>query len=156
MIANFALIATKRQADVANFAIEVYLRNPQSFVMADEQESLRLWMRRGLNGKGRGARAELARRLNVRTDAITRMQNVEPGKETRMIRTHEVPIIEEFLGSKAPTGLSKNARPPVRPRTTLRAFQQALKGLSREERDIVLNCGKAIAEELRGYRLIPK
>jgi hypothetical protein len=156
MMADFAGIAINRQADVAKFAIEVYLRNPQRFVMADEQEQLRLWMRRGLNDKGRGARAELARRLNIRTDAITRMQNVEPGKETRMIRTHELSTIEEFLGSKAPMEISRNARPPVRPKTTLRAFHQALKGLSREERDLVLNCGKALAEELRGYRLIPK
>jgi hypothetical protein len=84
------------------------------------------------------------------------MQSIEPGKETRRIQTHELPVIEEFLGSKAPTGISEVAESLGRPRTTLRAFHQALKGLSREERNLVLGCGKALAEELRGYRLIPK
>lgn len=62
-------------------------------VMYDE------WLDRGLSAKGHGAGAALARLLRISPVKVTKMRKGE-----REPRAHELPIIEEFLGTPAPIG----------------------------------------------------
>ena len=70
--------------------------------MNDPQNEIRQWMAAQLDLKGRGAKGDLARHLKVRPDAITRMANTDPEKESREIAAHELRAMEEFFGTRAP------------------------------------------------------
>lgn len=55
-----------------------------------------------LEKRGRGSRKELAEYLGIRTDAITRMTNAEPGKEQREITAEELMKMAQFFGERPP------------------------------------------------------
>jgi hypothetical protein len=132
--------------------------------MSDNQDYLRIWIKEALGRKPHDVlrtRAALARALGLTSTKITRMINLDPTKETRRIGIAELRGIEEFFGEKAPAGGERQppsvaeAPTPFRA-TTLQAFRQALNQLDQNERNFVLGCGKALAEKLSGYRLVPK
>lgn len=63
------------------------------------QDAMRTWISDKLAEKGHGARSRLAAHLgHTRPDAITRMLNQKPGKESRVIRAEEWERIKEFFG----------------------------------------------------------
>lgn len=70
--------------------------------MADPQAALRQWIVEGLKRKGHGSSKELARRIGVGPEVLTRMKNTDGIKETRRIEAHMVPIIAAFLGTPPP------------------------------------------------------
>jgi len=65
--------------------------------MSDPQQKLRAWLQDELAKRGHGAKSGLAKALNVRPDAITRMLNTDPQKETRAIEAHEHEKMKEFF-----------------------------------------------------------
>jgi hypothetical protein len=66
--------------------------------MSDPQRDIRLWAQAELAKRGHGAKGALAKFLDVRPDAITRMTNTDPVKESREIRAHELEKMREFFG----------------------------------------------------------
>lgn len=71
--------------------------------MATQNDEIREWLRTRLSEKGHGARQALARHLGLeRPDAITRMLNTDPKKETRIIKAHELEAMREFFGERKP------------------------------------------------------
>lgn len=65
--------------------------------MSDPQSGLREWLRGELSKRPRGTKGRLAQHIGVRADAITRMLNTDPKKETREIRAHELVKMREFF-----------------------------------------------------------
>ncbi|MBY8918794.1 S24 family peptidase [Nitratireductor sp. L1-7-SE] len=65
--------------------------------MSDPQHEIRLWMQEQLNQSPHGTKGRLAKHLGVRPDAITRMANTDPKKETREIRAHELDLMRAFF-----------------------------------------------------------
>lgn len=68
--------------------------------MNDPQHDIRVWMTAELEKRGHGAKGALASHLNVRADAITRMANTDPKKETREIRAHELIAMKAFFAEE--------------------------------------------------------
>ncbi len=68
------------------------------------KERQRRWLLEQLKSKGHGSRAALAKHLTIRNDAITRMTNLQAGKEARDITFEELLGMAKFFGS-APPGL---------------------------------------------------
>lgn len=60
---------------------------------------IRQWLNDRLNASEHGTKGRLAAHLGVRPDAITRMANLDPAKETREIKAHELDAIREFFSS---------------------------------------------------------
>jgi hypothetical protein len=54
-------------------------------------------MQERLEQMGHGAKGKLAAFLGVRPDAVTRMANTDPNKETREIRGHELLRMQQFF-----------------------------------------------------------
>ena len=68
--------------------------------MSDDDDHIRIWMQAELSKRPRGTKGKLAAHLGVRSDAITRMMNTDPHKETREIRASEhVKMLEFFKGA---------------------------------------------------------
>jgi phage repressor protein C with HTH and peptisase S24 domain len=67
--------------------------------MNDPQHDLRLWLQSQLSRLGHGSKSQLAAYLGVRLDAITRMANTDPHKESREIRAHELDKMREFFAT---------------------------------------------------------
>lgn len=74
--------------------------------MADPQAALRRWIVEGLDKKGRGSSRELAKRIGIEPEVLSRMKNTDGFKETRRIDAHMVPVIAEFFGT-IPPGFDK-------------------------------------------------
>lgn len=70
--------------------------------MSDPQHEIRIWMQAELSKRGHGAKGRLAKYLGIRPDAVTRMMNTDPAKETREIRANELIGMREFFGSQPP------------------------------------------------------
>lgn len=70
--------------------------------MSDPQHDIRVWMQDNLARLPHGAKGRLAKHLGVRPDAITRMANTDPGKETREIRAHEHTLMIDFFSAEIP------------------------------------------------------
>lgn len=68
--------------------------------MSDPQHEIRTWALTELAKRGHGAKGQLAKFLDVRPDAITRMTNTSPGKETREIRAHELELMRKFFADE--------------------------------------------------------
>lgn len=71
-------------------------------------EQQRQWLVDQLKAKGHGARVALAKHLGIRNDAITRMTNLVPEKETREITFEELMGMASFFGA-SPPGLGGTA-----------------------------------------------
>jgi phage repressor protein C with HTH and peptisase S24 domain len=67
----------------------------------DDQHSFKVWLAKKLDESPRGTRARLAKHLGLTPTKITRMAAIGLGAETRDIKAHELPKIEEFFGQKA-------------------------------------------------------
>lgn len=74
----------------------------------DIQKRIKQWIIDELKSRGHGSKGELARYLGVRPDAITRMLNLSPEKEVRVIQAEELVKISEFFGSAPPGILDKS------------------------------------------------
>ncbi|MGF7163311.1 phage repressor protein C with HTH and peptisase S24 domain [Rhodoligotrophos appendicifer] len=102
----------------------------------NENDRIRDWLEGQVAKRGRGAKAALAAHLGVRPDAITRMLNLG-GKETRLIKAHELSRIAEFFGTPFPEqsqrSLASNATLPPSyrpfPDRALPVFGQAEGGI---------------------------
>lgn len=69
--------------------------------MNPRNDEIREWLRARLAAAGRGARQRLARYLGLpRPDAITRMLNTDPAKESREIKAHEYEAMRKFFGDE--------------------------------------------------------
>lgn len=68
--------------------------------MSDPQHDIRVWVQAELAKRGHGAKGLLAKYLDVRPDAITRMMNIDPSKETREIRAHELVKMRQFFSDE--------------------------------------------------------
>jgi len=67
-----------------------------------EKDAQREWLRDRLANAPRGTRAKLAKFLGFdRPDAITRMLNTDPGKESREIKAHEFARMQAFFADEA-------------------------------------------------------
>jgi len=66
------------------------------------RELQRQWLVEQLKRRGHGSRSELAKHLGVRSDAITRMTNLDANKEAREISFEELMGIGSFFGSPPP------------------------------------------------------
>lgn len=65
--------------------------------MSDPQNEIRIWMQEELAKRPHGTKGRLAKFLGVRADAITRMANLDPKKETREIKAHEIDMLRQFF-----------------------------------------------------------
>lgn len=65
--------------------------------MSDPQKEIRSWLQQELASRPHGTKGALAKFLGVRADAITRMANMDPNKETREIRAHELELMRQFF-----------------------------------------------------------
>lgn len=63
------------------------------------------WIDQGLARKGRGAVTELANRLNLTTDKISKMR--DGGPNGRRPRASELPIIEDYFAEPSPARISR-------------------------------------------------
>lgn len=68
--------------------------------MSDPQHEIRTWAQSELAKRGHGVKGALAKFLNVRPDAITRMTNTDPEKETREIKAHELDLMRKFFADE--------------------------------------------------------
>lgn len=68
----------------------------------DIQKRIKEWIIGELKARGHGSKSKLATHLGVRPDAITRMLNLAPNKEVRIIHAEELVKISEFFGSPPP------------------------------------------------------
>jgi len=102
MVGIFAIIAIIGQAIFAIVAIDFFAIFANNNDMNDLREKQRIWLSEKLAARGHGSRGELAKHLNVRNDAITRMTNVEAGKEIREISLQELMGMAEFFGESPP------------------------------------------------------
>lgn len=68
-------------------------------VMNDPQYDFRVWIQEQLARLGHGAKGALAKHLGVRPDAVTRMINTDPVKESREIKAHELEAIRSFFAA---------------------------------------------------------
>lgn len=68
--------------------------------MNDPQHELKLWLQRELDARPRGTKGALAKFLDVRADAITRMANTDPVKELREIKAHELQLMQQFFSEQ--------------------------------------------------------
>ena len=71
----------------------------------DIQRRIKQWIIDELRSRGHGSKSKLAAHLGVRPDAVTRMLNLSPNKEARLIHAEELVKISEFFGS-APPGIA--------------------------------------------------
>lgn len=69
-------------------------------IMNDRQFTYRLWLKQELEKRPRGTKGALAKFLGVSADAVTRMSNIESGKEAREIKAHELPLIQKFFSEQ--------------------------------------------------------
>lgn len=67
--------------------------------MTDPQYQTRLWLQAELAKRPHGTKGKLAAAIRVRADAITRMANTDPNKETREIKAHELEGMKEFFAT---------------------------------------------------------
>ncbi|GEM_PF-6708158 len=102
MVGIFAIIAIIGQAIFAIVAIDFFAIFANNNDMNDLREKQRIWLSEKLAARGHGSRGELAKHLNVRNDAITRMTNAEAGKEIREISLQELMGMAEFFGESPP------------------------------------------------------
>src|SRR5689334_301687 len=65
--------------------------------MEDLRNEHREWLKANLDKAGRGAKKRLAEFLGVAPDAVTRMLNTDPNKESRDIRAREFERMREFF-----------------------------------------------------------
>lgn len=66
--------------------------------MTDPQHEFRVWLAEQMKAAGRGVRQKLAEHLGIRPDAISRMVTLDPTKESREIKAHELTAIRDFFG----------------------------------------------------------
>ncbi|KAA6204327.1 MAG: hypothetical protein DU429_08705 [Candidatus Tokpelaia sp.] len=102
------------------------------------QEDLCQWLREQLAAKGRGARADLARYMNLSPELITRMT-----KGTRSIGQRDLNMIMAFLG-KAPPG--------VRQETALDARKSAILSLYEASSEAEQRAAFAFLQHLHSQR----
>lgn len=70
--------------------------------MKDIRAEQRDWLAAQLERQGYGARQRLADYLAVAPNAITRMLNTDPNKETRLIKADELVRMGQFFGARPP------------------------------------------------------
>jgi hypothetical protein len=70
--------------------------------MTDPQYQTRLWLQAELAKRPHGTKGKLAAAIRVRADAITRMANTDPNKETREIKAHELDGMKKFFAAESP------------------------------------------------------
>lgn len=104
MVGIFAIIAIYGQAIFAIVAIDLFAKTANTSDMSKLQEEQRIWLNERLKQAGHGSKGELAKALNVRPDAVTRMSNLDLSKEGRDISLEELRKIADFFG-EAPPGL---------------------------------------------------
>jgi len=102
MVGIFAIIAIIGQVKFAIVAIDFFAILANNRQMKDLREQQRIWLSEKLAARGHGSRGELAKHLNVRNDAITRMTNSEAGKENREISLQELMGMASFFGESPP------------------------------------------------------
>jgi plasmid maintenance system antidote protein VapI len=76
--------------------------NESPLNMQERKERQRGWLLEQLKLKGHGSRSALAKHLGIRNDAVTRMANLEPGKEAQEITFEELLGMAKFFGSSPP------------------------------------------------------
>jgi hypothetical protein len=80
--------------------------------MADPYRQFALWLKHNLDSAGHGAAAELARRLRISNDKISKMMRAD--EKARKPQAHEVPLIEDFFGELSPFGHTRALRARAR------------------------------------------
>lgn len=81
--------------------------------MSKQRDEIRDWLRRSLAERGRGAKKALADYLGIRADAITRMLNDDPSKETREITAAEMVRMRQFFGADESSEYRSEVRPTI-------------------------------------------
>lgn len=112
MAGIFAIIATIRQAIFAIVAIDYFANIANSSDMKDLNHENKLWLVGKLKAAPRGTRTELAKALDKKPDAITRMANVSDVGETRVISLPELHILAKFFNDTPPGLIGAVEAPP--------------------------------------------
>jgi hypothetical protein len=68
----------------------------------DIQMKFKIWLNSELDAMGRGSRKKLAEFLGVPSDAVSRMTNMNPGKEMRDIHISDMVKMFRFFESRPP------------------------------------------------------
>lgn len=111
--------------------------------MIDRQVTYKLWLKQELEKRPRGTKGALAKFLGVSADAVTRMANVESGKESREIKAHELPLIQKFFSEQGaePTPLPSVAvdASPIRGDKAILEMLKRIEGLDQRGVEVVFS-----------------
>ncbi len=100
-----------RQAPVCDLRDIFHLRFAQMIqAMRSVQDEQRAWLARKLKAAGRGAKSALAKHLQIRPDAISRMLG---DKENRQITVDELSGLASFFGEPPPGMILKQSEMPA-------------------------------------------
>lgn len=99
--------------------------------MSDPQHDLRIWLQQELAKRPHGTKGKLAKFIGVRPDAITRMANADPQKETRAIEAHELERMREFFG--------QDGAAPIRGSDEIRNVLERIEGLKPADVTVLLS-----------------
>ncbi|RWC23132.1 MAG: hypothetical protein EOS55_14075 [Mesorhizobium sp.] len=107
--------------------------NREYRIMSDPQHELRIYLQQELASRPHGTKGQLAKFLGVKPDAVTRMTNTDPGKETRAIQAHEFERIRQFFNDAgAPAG-------PIRDAAEIQNMLERIEGLSQTNVETLLS-----------------
>lgn len=111
--------------------------------MSDRQYQYKLWLKQELEKRPRGTKGSLAKYLGVSADAITRMANVEGGKEAREIKAHELPLIQRFFSEQgeepAPLPATVTENGPIRGDQAILEMLSRIEGLDQRGVEVVFS-----------------
>ncbi|RWK12507.1 hypothetical protein [Mesorhizobium sp.] len=113
--------------------------NREYRVMSDPQHDLRTYLQQELAKRPHGTKKQLAEFLNVKADAVTRMANTDPTKETRAIQAHEIAKIRQFF-SDEDAGAA-----PIRDGAEIQRMLERIEGLTPNNVETLL----AMIQQLR-------
>lgn len=99
--------------------------------MSDPQHDLRIWLQQELAKRPHGTKGKLAKFIGARPDAITRMANTDPQKETRAIEAHELELMREFFG--------QDGAVPIRGSDEIRNVLERIDGLKPADVTVLLS-----------------
>ena len=111
-------------------------------VMTNPQQQYKLWLKNELEKRPRGTKGALARFLGVSADAVTRMANVESGKEVRDIKAHELLLMKQFFSEQGnepdPIPAPNTEFAPIQGEQQILDTLRRIKGLKEKDVNFIL------------------
>ncbi|MER8560142.1 hypothetical protein [Mesorhizobium sp. M0578] len=107
--------------------------NREYHPMSDPQHNLRIWLQQELAKRPHGTKSQLAQFIGARPDAVTRMANIDPKKETRAIEAHELELMRQFFDQDGATAA------PIRGSDEIRKVLERIDGLKPDNVTVLLS-----------------